>query len=104
MTLHYGLYKDAPATTLQHLLETVAPFALALTFALVVEDVSILFSFVGAVARTSIAFIYPGAIVLSCRSLQPLSVWQRAGCWGLIVFGAIIMVCGLTATIKKVVS
>ncbi|MDR3413729.1 MAG: hypothetical protein P4L87_22690, partial [Formivibrio sp.] len=68
MTLHYGLYKDAPATTTQHLLETIGPFTIALTFALVVQDVSILFSFVGAVARTSIAFTYPGALFLACKS------------------------------------
>ena len=97
VTLHYALFRERPTTVVQHVLETVLPFAVALGIALVVTNVSVLFSFVGAVARTSISFLYPAAILL--RSSAPVSGVDKALCWVVIVFGSVITVLGLAATI-----
>ena len=102
VTLHYQLYRDAVATTTQHVLETLAPFAVSLGVALVVEDVSVLFSFVGAIARTSISFLFPAALLLRSSKAAP-SRGDAVLCYFLIVFGTTVMLAGVGGTIYELV-
>lgn len=57
---------------LQHTLATLFSFSASLGLALLVGNVSFLFSFVGALARTSLSFLLPGALLLASGVCFPL--------------------------------
>ena len=101
VTLHYQVYKDAPATTVQHTVETLLPFIVSAGVAVAVSDVSILFSFVGAIARTVISFMFPAAMMLvSARhSAVFMSRLEAVLCYVVFAVGVVVMVLGLAATI-----
>lgn len=96
ITIHYQLYGNAPPTWLQHTLETTIPLLVAGGVAVAVSDVSVLFSIVGAVARTSISFLMPAAMLIRAGGATRL---VRAFAWFVFAFGAIVGVLGLAATI-----
>lgn len=97
VTIHYQVYKDAPASLGQHVAETLVPFVIAVGVALCVTNVSVLFSFVGAIARTSISFLFPAAIMW--RALR-LSTLDKCVCGVVAAFGAIVTLLGFAATVR----
>jgi amino acid permease len=52
---------------------------LALIVALSVDDLGIMFSFVGATGATMVSFILPGAAYYHMHVQQDLSFWQQEG-------------------------
>lgn len=103
VTLHYLIHGETETTNIQHLAETVAPFAVALCVGLLVRDVGFIFSFVGAVSRTSVFYLYPCALYLRCGKLGTLSRGHVWVCVSLAAFGCMVMVLGVWSSILAVV-
>jgi hypothetical protein len=102
VTLSYQLFRDKQVPTVQHAALTIVPFLIALGISLAVDNVSLLFSFVGAVSRTSISMLFPSALMLRSGKIGALSVVETVGCWFLFVFGAVVLVGGLVGTVYVV--
>jgi uncharacterized membrane protein len=104
VSIHFFAFGETgkEATLRQHVVETLIPFSVSLAVALVVTDVGILFSFVGALTRASMFCIFPATSVLRSRKLAPhLTTWERIGCWLLLVLGAAVTVLGVFASVLK---
>ena len=99
VTLHYLMFGDNTATTFQHAAESLVPFGIALTVGLLVSDVSFVFAFVGAIARTFVSFFFPAGMYLRCLMIGPLMWYQRATAYALLGLGSVIMVLGVWSSI-----
>jgi amino acid permease len=99
VTVHYLFCGETTATTTQHVLTTALPFLLSLAVACIVTDVGVLFSFIGALSRTSVFFLYPAALTLVSKSLVPLRRAQRLVCYLYLVLGSVCMLSGVAFTL-----
>jgi hypothetical protein len=87
VTIHYLLYGEAVATTTQHFLETLGTWSISVIVACLVRDVAIVFAFVGAVARSSIFFLFPAGLLLRSGKVGSLSRSDRAMCYVVVALG-----------------
>ena len=102
--IHYWLYGETEATPVQHLLETLIPFAVTLLGAVFLTDVGLVFSLVGSVETCSTYFLFPSAMVLASVKLRanPDTKPSRAvvaACWAVFVFGVFALVLGVISTL-----
>lgn len=102
VTLHFLLFGETEATAVQNALETLVPFLVALLAGLLVTNVGFLFSFVGAVARSAVFFMYPCALYLRCSAVTDKGPAVRAACYALFGFGAVIMLLGVWSSLASV--
>lgn len=96
MGLWRGLDKDEDAwlkyNTFRYTVVTICLLAAALGTALVVEDLGIIFGFVGATGATMISFILPGISYYKMHdSMQEGPQWKRTGALMLCGLGMVIM-------------
>jgi amino acid permease len=78
---------------------TLVTCGLALLVAILVEDVSFIFSLTGATASTAVCFILPAAFLLRTTPVKGWRNAEKLGAVGLLVVGVLIMVISTTVTI-----
>ena len=101
-TLHYLLHGETPTSNKQLAAETIIPFVFCCFIACIVTNVATVFSFVGAVARTSVFFIFPAGAALASSRIERLTARERISCWLLVALGFLSMGLGVLSAVLKV--
>ena len=99
ISLHYLAFGETDTTNLQHLAETLLPLALALTGALTVKDVGVVFAVVGAIGTASTFFLFPTLLYLRSNKIHARPGGMKVACVCLFVLGLVVMICGLWAAL-----
>ena len=99
VSLHFMVYGEKPTTDLQRMVESSAPLAVVLAIALFVDNVGLVFSFVGAVTTSMISFVVPSVLFLRSKALVDKSRTELALAWLALGTGVMLSTVGLAATL-----
>jgi amino acid permease len=88
-----------------YLLVTLTVYSLDILLASVLDDVSIIFGFVGALSISMLFFILPGWFYLKAIALanEKGSILRRVIAWAYIIFGFMLMFGGLASVTVKII-
>ena len=103
ISLHYMVFGETKASELQHLVETVVPVGASLIISIFVDNVGLVFSFIGAVTACAISFIIPGILFLRSQRLKDRTAGDVAVAWGVFALGITVACVGFGCAVAGAV-
>jgi hypothetical protein len=98
--IHHLLHGETDTTPLQHVLETVVPFACILTGSLFVTNLGIVYSLIGSIGSISFALLFPAGMYLQSKR-TPRHHALILFCRVAVSFGCCMLVLGVVMSFAK---
>ena len=99
--IHHLLHGETDTTPIQHVLETVLPFAVVTAGALFVTDLGVVYSLLGSVRSTAIVLLFPAAMYLKSPAIKQRSPHMQTAAKAVFAFGWMFLVFGVISSIIK---
>ena len=87
---------------MQHMLETAVIVGASLAVGLLVDDVSVVFGFVGAVGSATLSLTLPALAAIASKRYRPKRTrFTLVTSWLVVVYGVVLTVMGMVTTTQK---
>jgi mannose/fructose/N-acetylgalactosamine-specific phosphotransferase system component IID len=97
--IHHLLHGETDTTRLQHVMETIVPFVVALAAALFVTDLGVVYGLIGSIGACSFALLFPALLYLRSVTMKDKSARMVWSCRVLFAVGVLMMVMGVLSSL-----